>query len=161
MRIVIDSADGCGKSSLIEKLCDEYGTDVLHLTKPGYKQPIGYVEKAALSNMILDRGFTSEYVYSNYYSRPSEITKEVFENLLFLYRKIYGWNIIFLYCKPEVAKERIEQRGIDSEPLEKLEAINMLYKTLSVDYDIPIIDTSDLTKEQVFEKAKELINERN
>lgn len=161
MRAIIDSSDGCGKSTLIEKLCNEYKTDTIHLTKPGCKLPTGYAEKAVLNNIIMDRGFTSEYIYATYFKRPTLVDKKEFENLLHLYRNTYGWKIIFLCCDPKVLEKRINDRGIDSEKLEKLQAVDMLYRTVAAVYDIPIIDTTNLTPDQVFEKAKEIINESN
>lgn len=161
MRIICDAADGCGKSSLIEKLCNEYKTDTIHLTKPGCKLPSGYAEKAVLSNIIMDRGFTSEYIYAHYFKRPTLVDKTEFENLLHLYRNTYGWKIIFLCCDPKVAVERINKRGIDKEELTKIQEIDMMYRTIALGYDIPIIDTTDLTPDEVFEKAKEIINESN
>lgn len=159
MRILLDGSDGTGKTSLIKRLSDEYKADVIHLTKSGCKEPYAYSEKAMLHNIIMDRGFTSEYIYSFYFNRPTLVDKAMFENLLYIYQNIYNWKIIFLCCDPKVAVERISKRGIDKESLEKIQKLNMLYLTLATTNGIPLIDTTNLTPEEVFEKAKEIIND--
>lgn len=158
MKIIIDSADGCGKTTLIEKLMETYKTDIIRMTKPGCKLPLAYVQKATLDEIISDRSFISEYIYSSYYKRKSFITKEVFEKLLSIYRDFHEWKIVLLCCDPDEIINRINTRGCDKEKIEDMRAIDSMYRTIALTYNIPIIDTTNLTQEEVFEKAKEIID---
>lgn len=158
MRILLESCDGCGKDELAKRLCKHYKLDEIHLLNSRDREfPQKYFEKHHLTNIVMNRSFVSEYIYSKYYKRQSYVDKNIFETLLSVYRDIEKWKIIFLCAEPEILFQRINKRGEDKEELEKLKEIDSMYRAIAISYKIPLIDTSKLTIEEVFQKALEIL----
>lgn len=150
MEIIIEGCDGTGKSTVVQKLKEKYNCDILSMTKEGDKTVRGYEEKAKLHNIISDRSFISEWVYSKVYGKKSELTKNWFGWLLdYEYRK---YKIFVLTCDPNVIMQRINERGIDKEDLTNITKLNQEYKNLAQSHSkrINIIDTTNLTCDQVY-----------
>ena len=150
MEIIIEGCDGIGKTSVIERLRRKYSCDVLWMCN-GDKTIRGFEEKAKLHNIISDRSFLSEWVYSKVFNRKTELTKIWMDWLLdYEYNK---YKVFVLVADPNVIMERISKRGTDSEDYESIIKLNQAYKKLGEDYPnrINVIDTTNLTEEQVFE----------
>lgn len=71
MRIIIEGADGAGKSTLAEKLKEYYGdVDIVHMRG---KDPMTFrylYETLDKTKVIWDRQFISERIYSTFYNLP-------------------------------------------------------------------------------------------
>lgn len=165
MHIIIDGCDGCGKTTMTNRLVKEYNLDKVIMTKYGWKAVKSYTEKAFLNNVVSDRSFISEYVYSKVYGRESEITDYVFDTLVALYAtQEEPWIFVILNANVDVIMNRVEKRGIDNEVREEVEKKIEMYdkvakKLLSLkNGKVMYIDTSDLTEVNVFHKIKEFIN---
>ena len=165
MHIIIDGCDGCGKTTMTNRLVKEYNLDKVIMTKYGWKAVESYIEKAGLNNVVSDRSFISEYVYSQVYGRESEITNQVFDKLITLYEsQKEPWIFVILNANVNVILNRVEKRGIDNEVKEEVEKKIEMYdnvakKLLNLNNgNVMYIDTSDLSEIGVFHKIKEFIN---
>lgn len=167
MHIIIDGCDGCGKSTLVDKLVKEYNLDKVIMTKEGWKEKSSYIQKSSLDNVVSDRSFISEYVYSNVYKRQSKITDTVFDDLVSLYTiSTNPWLIIVLNASVDTILERVNKRGIDEESkaevekkVERYEKTGMLLQKLARKY-VLYLDTTDLSEIDVFNKVKEFIDKK-
>ena len=64
MRIIIEGCDGVGKSTLALSLAKKYKCDIIHMTAWSPKVLSSYINRLKNKNIILDRSFISEVVYS-------------------------------------------------------------------------------------------------
>lgn len=157
MRIIIEGCDSVGKTTVIEKLCNEYKLDIVKMTGPGWKDFESYFQKALLDNVVHDRSFISEFVYSTIYKRDSVVDKSSFEMLLSLYRK-YNTHIIFLTADVDVIMKRLKKRNTDNEQENDIIKRKIAYDLIAKIFSIKIIDTSSLDEEQIFKEVKNYID---
>ncbi len=164
MHIIIDGCDGCGKTTLTDKLAKQFSLDKIIMTRYGWKDFQSYYQKAALDNVVSDRSFISERVYSKLYNRQSSITKELYDALLSLYYKIppQPWLFVILTASADTIMKRIEQRGVDTETrneiMRKIELYLSIYEEFKTD-NILYLDTTVMTEDDVFNKVKEFVYE--
>lgn len=137
--IIIEGPNGVGKSTLIQNLFKYYN----------YRY------------MCYHRGEISNYLFATKFGRPYFVTQN---KLPFLY--------IVLLCDKNELSRRIIKRGIQEkwsheELDEELKTIVdnddfiKLAKEMSNDYDIEIIDTTNLTEEEVLNEAVKILDKRN
>lgn len=166
MHIIVDGCDGCGKTTLTDRLAKEYNLDKVIMTRYGWKEFQSYYQKASLENVVSDRSFISERVYSKLYNRKSSITQDLFDALVSLYYNISPepWLFVILTANVDTVMNRIAQRGIDTETKEevirKIELYLSVYEDFKTD-NILYLDTTNLTEDDVFNKVKEFINEHS
>lgn len=142
MRVIIEGADGTGKSTVARHLAKKYGCDIVHMTKWGSRNIHDYVDKLHLNNVISDRSFLSEMVYKAASGLCPQIS---FTSLDDLMGEVIakGWKIIILTAPQDVLKERLEKRADeDDEIIKNIGLIDNLYRIYGIHYDIPIIDTT-------------------
>lgn len=156
VRIMVEGADGTGKTTIINNLAEIYNCNVLHLTKWGPRNINRYKEQLNLHDVIFDRSFISELVYKQaFFKKPLLSFKEVLK--LLKYAKKKGWKIIILTNDEKTLKDRLISRGNeDPEIINRIVEINNLYKTYASSFDITMIDTSD---KNYFEKIIEIVKE--
>ena len=127
MKIIVDGADGTGKSTVVEFLAKKYNCDVIHMTKWGSRDPNDYVAKLDLNNIVSDRSFLSEMVYKQAFGLIPAISFGTLEFLLNVARK-KGWKFITLTGPIETIKRRLVDRGDESpEIIKNIGYIDYLY----------------------------------
>jgi len=96
MKIIVEGHDAAGKTTLINKLKEHYNiSNVIHLTNKMDRSFNFYKNKLLRyrDDVIFDRQFISEFVYSNVLKRDTEITLEKLDEL-FEYTKFTDYVII-------------------------------------------------------------------
>lgn len=155
MRIIVDGPDGAGKTTVVEQLADHYGCDIIHMTEKGSKALEDYLAKAHLDNIVSDRSFLSEVVYSSVFKRKSKITIDHIRMIFNYYRK-QGWKIIILDALPHVLADRLNLRGDEDEhKIQNIARLRTAYRRLAYLLDIPIIDTEETTISDIIKKLEE------
>lgn len=97
MRIILEGPDGGGKTTLANKLAKKYGLEIIHMTRRDsmkFKHLSVLLDK---DDVIWDRQFISEYVYSNVFNRPKVLLEEDYKNL---FKKVDDLKIKILICLP-------------------------------------------------------------
>lgn len=157
MQLIIEGCDGVGKTTVAEILADKYGCDILHMTRNGPKTIESYLHRYDQSGLISDRSFICEFIYSSVFNRTSEVTLKCCERLLD-YVKMQGFKIIIFYCDYDEIMRRLKIRNNESsEILKNIDKISNAYCHFADVYDIPIIDVTNLTPDEIVKIIEEEI----
>jgi thymidylate kinase len=152
MRIVLDGCDGTGKTTVAEKLANEFGCNVIRLTYGGDRSLKAYFQMMSCDNVVHDRSFISEIIYPKYFSRPSFLEPES-EKYLWNMIKNLSINMFILTASSETIEKRIKQRGDEYiKDIDKFARINRDYIKYADEFDIPIINTTNCTVDEVIKK---------
>jgi thymidylate kinase len=141
MRIILEGCDGSGKSTLSEFLASKYACDIIHMTRWSDKSFDTYVKKISLNdNIIFDRCFISEYVYSKIFNRKTEITDEKIELLLDLSTYL-NYNIYILTCNNDQLIKRLKERNNETDIIiNNIIKINDEYLNFARKYNIQTVE---------------------
>lgn len=152
MKIILEGCDGTGKTTLAKMLADRYHLDICHCTAEDPKDFDFYKQTARKENVIWDRHTIGELIYPNIFNRVMQITPED-ARIILGYAREHGGKIFVLTANDEVIRERLLSRNIpeDSKILNKLSYINNQFKYFAEMLCVPIIDTSKMTINEIFE----------
>lgn len=82
MRIIIEGADGVGKTTIAEKIADKFNLSLVHFTNKDPRDLNFYYQSLRKNNVVYDRNFLSEMIYPKIFNRPEKLKKYEFEYLL-------------------------------------------------------------------------------
>lgn len=155
MRLIVEGPDGVGKTTIVKQLAEHFNCDILHMTEHGSKRLSDYQMKAFLDNVISDRSFLSELVYTQVFNRENPINVHEYEELIKQYQS-KGWMIIILDASTKCLTERLNLRGDEDEyKVKNIADLRMFYRALAYFYDLPLINTEDLIIEDLIKDLEE------
>lgn len=82
MRIIIEGADGVGKSTIAKKVADKFNLSLVHFTNKDPRDLNFYYQSLRKDNVIYDRSFLSEMIYPKIFNRPQKLKEYEFQYLL-------------------------------------------------------------------------------
>lgn len=158
-KIIIEGPDGVGKTTLLKKLAKLYGLDIHSFTQWSPNTYAFYSAILPQLDALIDRGFISEYVYSNVYNRKCRLSEA---ELVRLADELSDSHEIFiLNAHPVTLYNRVSNRGEDSETLFDLTVLSNEYASLpSIITNCHYIDTTDMTRHEVFSKVTDIIDKK-
>lgn len=147
MKIILEGCDGSGKSTLAELFASKYACDIIHMTRWSDKTFDSYIKKISFNdNIIFDRCFISEYIYSKVFNRTTEITDEKIKFLLDLAINL-NYNIYILTCNDDELIKRLKIRNNETDDIiNNIVKINEAYLIFAKRYDIQIINKEDFNE---------------
>lgn len=127
------------------------------MTKWGSRNPLDYKAKLKLNNIISDRSFISEMIYTTAFGLMPRITLKNLNEFMELAEK-QDWKFIILTAPIQDIKNRLINRGNEDQAIiENIAYINELYQIYSRLLHIPIVDTSKV--DYLNEIVKEIEND--
>jgi thymidylate kinase len=165
MIIILEGADLVGKTTLANAMSSR-----LHIPQTGIWIDLNHPQPAVISvsktlkmviqvlqpDIIFDRSFMSEWVYSKIKNREHEYINDLIEE----WKVVNDLFLVILYAKDDVLKQRFEVRGDKHFSIDDILRANTLYQELHkiVDNQITsvLLDVSELTVEQMVDN---IINE--
>lgn len=150
MKIILEGCDGTGKTTLAKLLAEKYNLDICHCTQYDPADYDFYRETVRKENIIWDRHTIGELIYPKVFDREPQISPED-ARLVIEYAKIANAKIYILTANIEKIKSRLSTRGEESVVMDKIEWINDRFLFYADAFNIPIIDTSKMTIEDIFE----------
>lgn len=151
MKIIVEGADGTGKTTLVKLLAERYDLDICHCTQNDPADFDFYKQTARKENIVWDRHTIGELIYPNVFGRKQQIGIED-ARLAIAYARENDGVVLILTADNEVIKKRLLSRNIpeDSRIIEKSEWINEQFIHFADLFAIPVIDTSKMTIEEIF-----------
>lgn len=136
MRIIIDGNDGVGKTTLAKRIAKDLDIkSYIHLTNKDPKDFIFYRTLLDKHNVIFDRSFLSEPIYSQVLNRKSEIgLREI--NLLANIAKENNYVIIICH-----SADKIYSKGEYSEIVKNEKVIDKYFEQIAKDLNFIYYDT--------------------
>lgn len=150
MRIILEGADGVGKTTLAKILADKYNLDICHCTQYDPADYNFYRESVRKNDVIWDRHTLGELIYPTIFERKQQIATEdarlVIHHALELDTKVF-----VLTTDLETIRYRLIHRGTeDPRILYNIESINQQFINIAKAFCIPIIDTSTMTLGDIY-----------
>lgn len=150
MKIIIEGCDGVGKTTLAKILADKYGLNICHCTQYDAADYNFYRQTLRKENVIWDRHTLGELIYPKIFNRPPQIGQED-ARLVMHYAKQEGVRVFVLTCDDDVIRKRLLKRGNEHQSIwENVEYINAQFVFYANQFHVPIIDTSKMTLDDIF-----------
>lgn len=150
MKIILEGANGTGKTTLAKLLADKYGLDICHCTRNDPADYDFYKHTARKENVVWDRHMIGELIYPEIFNYDPQIGTES-ARLILAYAREAKAKIFVLTANINTIKKRLKNKGEEfPEVIENIEKINNRFLFYAEMFHIPIIDTSKMTIEEIF-----------
>lgn len=155
MKIILEGCDGVGKTTLAKILADKYGMDICHCTQNDPNDFKFYLETVRKDNVIWDRHTIGELIYPAIFNRKQNISYE--DAKLIIYRaKSNGVKIFVLSTSHKTIEKRLKARKTEHEKImNAFKWIDDQFTYYAKEFNIPIIDTSKMTLQEIFDLMEE------
>lgn len=155
MRIILEGVDGAGKTTLAKILAEKYGLDICHCTQYDAADYDFYRQTVRKENVVWDRHTIGELIYPTIFDRKQQISTEDVR-LVIHYAKEAGAKIFVLTTDMDVIYRRLNERGNeDFRIYENVDYIDNLFRFYADQYHVPVIDTSKMTLQEIFNLVEE------
>jgi thymidylate kinase len=149
MKIIVEGADGVGKTTIVNYLAEKFNLTKRHITSQDLNTFLFYYNLLEDNdNVIFDRHFIGEMIYPYLFNRKGNLTNEQFDILLnkALTEDTY---IFIITADNDIIKQRLLERGDEPEEVIKtFEYANIAFKAISRRHYIPMFESNN---EKVFE----------
>lgn len=152
MKIILEGCDGAGKTTLAKILADKYGLDVCHCTQHDAADYDFYRQTLRKENVVWDRHTLGELIYPRIFRRTQQVgTEDV--RLIMHYAKQEDVKVLVLTADISTLRARLNDRQVPENPtiVANLGHINNMFKFYAEQYHLPVIDTSQMTLQQIFD----------
>lgn len=154
-RIILEGADGTGKTTLANILAFKYGLDICHCTQHDPADFEFYKESVRKNNIIWDRHTIGELIYPSIFKRKQQIATEDARIVLWNAREL-GTKVFVLTEDPLLIQNRLLNRGgEDPRIFNNIEKINDQFLFYADKFHIPVISTSKMTLNEIFKLVEE------
>jgi len=149
MKIIVEGADGVGKTTIVNYLAEKFNLTPRHITSKDLNTFLWYYNLLEDNeDIIFDRHFIGEMIYPYLFNRKPNLTNEQFNVLL---NKAFNENyyIFIITADHDVIKKRLLQRGNEPEEVIKtFEYANIAFQAIAKRNYITTFESND---EKVFE----------
>lgn len=155
MKIILEGADGTGKTTLAKILADKYGLDVCHCTQHDPADYNFYRQSVRKNNVVWDRHTIGELIYPSVFSRYQKIGTED-ARLVIHYAREEGTKIFVLTEDLELIRKRLDERGTENKKIiENIKWINDQFVFYANQFHVPVISTSKMTLDEMYKLVEE------
>ena len=112
MRLILEGPDCAGKSTMAKDLAERLGLDIIKSTYYGPKTSDAYRSRLACQDVVIDRCWISEVIYSKYFYHRSEVD-DFNDRMLCNTCVKYNIPIVVMLPPIDVIIQRMMDRGDD------------------------------------------------
>ena len=165
MKLILTGHDYAGKSTILKRVFQENDNGKMSYIHLSYREPTTfdfYTNTLEYSNFVMDRCFLDELIYPMIFGRQQGINKHEAKELLKKCEE-KGITLGIVVCSQEEITRRIKERvDIKEEPevLQNIFLIKKMYEYLATEFNIPLIDTTNKTPDEVVEEVNKLVKEK-
>lgn len=153
--IILEGADGVGKTTMAKILANKYGMDICHCTQHDAADYNFYRQTLRKENVIWDRHTLGELIYPKVFGRQQQISTED-ARLILHYAKQEGVKVFVLTCNEMTIEQRLCERGNEHPKiLDNIGYINSQFLFYAQQYHVPVIDTTKMTLAEIFNLVEE------
>lgn len=161
MIFIIEGENKCGKTTLANKICSEFGFEYVKCSQPKGDPYIEYMEilrkiERSGKDTVIDRFLYGEFVYGPIYRGKSMLTMEQKRNIEL---KALSLDTIMVYCHDDVDKiaKRFKAENEEFADVSKIERTLKLYADILEETNVPYLthrmrSKDDLTKNKRLSK---------
>ena len=150
MRIILEGADGVGKTTLANILAFKYGLDICHCTQHDPADFRFYKESVRKNNVIWDRHTIGELIYPGIFNRKQQITGEDARIVLWNAKELGAKIFVLTEDLFLLQKRLLDRGGEDPRIFDSINRINNLFVFYAEQFNIPVISTSSMTLDEIF-----------
>lgn len=150
MRIILEGPDGAGKTTLANILAFKYGLDICHCTANDPNDFEFYKESVRKDNIVWDRHTIGELIYPKIFSRKQNISTEDTRIVLWNAKQLRTKVFVLSEDSTILRKRLFERGGEDSRIFDNIDKINDKFIFYAQQFHIPIISTSKMTLNEIF-----------
>ena len=155
MKIIIEGADGVGKTTLAKILADKYGLEIAHCTQYDASDYNFYRQTLRKENVVWDRHTLGELIYPRVFERRPQIGTED-ARLIMHYAKEEGVKVFVLTCDEMIIRQRLCERGNEHPKImDNIGFINSQFLFYAEQFHVPVIDTTKMTLNEIFNLVEE------
>lgn len=144
MKIIIEGADGAGKSTLAKRIQKMYpDLDIVHMRGTDPMNFVYCYHTLDKTRVIWDRHFISERIYSKFYDLPYRLTRGQTATLV---QKCRDQDIKIILCIPDNHKVMDDE---DDDIKERHAELVQGYRQFAQEYDIIAIDPFTITDSEL------------
>lgn len=142
--VILEGADGTGKTTLAKQIAEYYGWDVCHCTADDPADFDFYKQTARKQNVVWDRHTIGELIYPKVFHRKPQIATED-ARIVLSYAREAGAKIFVLTTELGEIKRRLSERGEEhQEVLDNIKMINDEFLYYATVFHVKVIDTSKI-----------------
>lgn len=150
MRVIIEGAEGTGKSTLAAALAEKHGLDVCHCGRDDPGDYEFYLHTSRKENCVWDRHTIGELIYPKVFNRPGRLNAEDCHLVIWKYQ-VSGGKAVVLTAPTDTIMERLATRGEKRNHLtrEMVEEIDRDFRWFANTMRVPVIDTSKHSVDEI------------
>lgn len=157
MRIIIEGADGTGKTTLAEQLANEFGLGLMHISNKDPNDLDFYYQLLRKDDVVYDRNLIGEMIYPKIFNRPGKL-KEYELDYLMAKAEDLGFKIFVLTADDETLIKRLSQKEEFNCVKDNISRINEDFLKYAGKYNLPVINTSKLGIERTMNECTTRLN---
>ena len=123
MKIILEGADGTGKTTLAKILADKYGLDVCHCTQHDPADFSFYKETMRKENTVWDRHTIGELIYPIIFERKAKVTPHEAKAIINVARSS-GVKVFVLTCDTRTLHQRLKQNRLDRQCISRMRQVD-------------------------------------